>query len=89
MQIRKNTVREDPRKKRCTAHQRNQNRPLCPENGSRERKTDEGSEAGEVDRSFRPRGGAIDRLEQSDTIDQLLVVVVLSLLLLLLLLEYN
>lgn len=65
-QIRKNIVREDPRKKRCTAHQRNQN--MCPENGSRERKTDEGSEAGEMDRSCGPRGGAIDRLEQSDTI---------------------
>lgn len=67
-QTRKNTMREDPRKKRCTAHQRNQNRALCPENSSRERKNDEGSEAGEVDKSCRSRGGAIDRLEQSDTI---------------------
>lgn len=63
-QTRKKTTREDPRKKRYTAHQRNQNRPLCPENSSKERKTDEDREAGEVDKSCRPRGGAIDRLKR-------------------------
>ena len=39
------------------------NKPVCPENSREERKTDEGGETGDMGKSCRPRGRAVDRLK--------------------------